>query len=296
MATNNSRMMGETSIGYLGPQGTFSEETVLSWYCGMSEQFIPYGSIDAVIRAVEAGEVTVGIVPVENSLEGSVNITLDMLAHEVELFIVGERVQSVHHNLLVKRETQDIKVVMSHPQALAQCRNYLKQHYPAAEIFPMESTAAAAHKVATGGGESLAAVGSMRAAELYGLRTLAKDIQDNRENATRFVTLAKQAFPIAEKECKTSIVCQINGEKPGSLYEILGEFASRQVNLTKIESRPARTGMGMYIFFLDIAGGNDSQEVQAAIRAVRSKCQWFKNLGTYPAYNLGHYDRRQKNG
>lgn len=285
MAQVNSRLTGEKNVGYLGPRGTFSEEIALSFYRGVEGRFTPYASIDAVIRAVQAGEVTEGIVPVENSLEGSVNITLDTLAHEVELYIVKEMVQPIRHNLLVREGTKHINVVLSHPQSLAQCRYYFNQHYPGADLVPVESTAAAAYQVASGA-KNHAAVASLRAADIYGLKVIATDIQDNPNNSTRFVVVGNQPSDDHVKNVKTSVVCQINGEKPGSLYEILGEFAQRQVNLTKIESRPSRTGLGTYIFFFDIEGNLQNKNVCAAVTAIRQKSLWFKNLGSYPVYTF----------
>lgn len=268
-------------IAYLGPRGTFSEEIALSFYRGVEGIFTPYNSIDAVIRAVADGEAAEGIVPVENSLDGSVNITLDTLAHEVDLRIVKEMVKPIRHNLLARADTKHINVVLSHPQALAQCRHYLRRHYPGAEHVAVESTAAAAYQVASGA-KNHAAIGSLRAAQLYGLKAVDADIQDNPNNSTRFIVLARDEVKAAEPPGKTSLICQINGEKPGSLCEILGEFASRQVNLVKIESRPARTGLGFYIFFLDAEGSLEDDNVRAAVDAVREKSLWFKNLGSYP--------------
>jgi prephenate dehydratase len=285
MTQVNSQLPAEKKVGYLGPRGTFSEEIALNFYRGVEGRFIPYVSIDAVIRAVEAGEVSEGIVPVENSLEGSVNITLDTLAHEVDLYIVREMVQPIRHNLMVQEGTKHINTILSHAQALAQCRQYLNRHYPGAELQEVESTAAAAYRVASGAKNS-AAIGSLRAAEIYGLKVVAGDIQDNPNNSTRFVVLAKQQAAGADTAVKTSIVCQINGEKPGALYDILGEFAKRQVNLTKIESRPARTGLGLYIFFFDIEGNMEDESVRTAVESIRQKSLWFKNLGSYPIYTI----------
>lgn len=268
-------------IAYLGPRGTFSEEIALSFYRGVEGTFTPYTSIDAVIRAVADGEAAEGIVPVENSLDGSVNITLDTLAHEVDLRIVKEMVRPIRHNLLTRADTKHINVVLSHPQALAQCRQYLRQHYPGAEHVAVDSTAAAAYQVASGA-KNHAAIGSLRAAQLYGLKAVDADIQDNPNNSTRFIVLARDAVTPAASPSKTSLICQINGEKPGSLCEILNDFASRQVNLVKIESRPARTGLGFYIFFLDAEGSLEDDNVRAAVDAVREKSLWFKNLGSYP--------------
>ena len=151
--------------------------------------------------------------------------------------------------------------------------------------MPVESTAAAAYQVA-GGLKNYAAVGSLRAAEIYGLKVLAQDIQDDPGNSTRFAVLAKQPGEDVAESYKTSVICQINGAKPGSLYDILGEFATRHVNLTKIESRPARTGLGEYIFFFDMEGSLEDEQVRAAIDAMRLKSLWFKNLGSYPVYMM----------
>lgn len=274
-----------SNVGYLGPKGTFSEEIALNLYRGVDGRFTPFTSIDGVIRAVQSGTVDEGIVPVENSIEGSVNVTLDTIAHEVDLFITREIIQPVRHHLLVQPGTKHINHILSHSQALAQCRNYLSINYAQAELQQIESTAAAAYQVATGKANS-AAIGSQRAAEIYGLTPIASNIQDNPNNSTRFIVLSRQGVNVPQEKCKTSIVCQINGERPGSLYEILGEFAQRQVNLTRIESRPARTGLGLYIFFFDIEGSLGEDNVDAAIDAIQAKSLWFKNLGSYPLYMI----------
>ncbi|EAX47127.1 Prephenate dehydratase [Thermosinus carboxydivorans Nor1] len=283
MALVSTEFMAERIVGYLGPRGTHSEEVALCLYRGEKGRFIPFASIDAAIRAVETGEVMECLVPVENSLEGSVNITLDTLAHDVNLFITREMVWPVKHNLLVKAGTKHINVVVSHPQALAQCRHYLARFYPGVELKPVESTAEAAYLVASGA-KNHAAIASLRAGEIYGLETVAADIQDNPNNYTRFIVLAQRPADVRSGRRKTSVVCQINGERPGSLCDVLQEFARRNVNLTKIESRPARTGLGVYIFFLDIDGDIDDDNVHAAVSAVKLKSLWFKNLGSYPVY------------
>ena len=267
-------------IGFLGPQGTYSQEVALRLF-GDAVALLPYPSIDAVIRAVASGEISECVVPIENSLEGSVNITLDTLAHEVELLITREIVMPVRHNLLAREAGRNIQFLLSHPQALAQCRRTLARLYPRAEYRPVESTAEAARLVA-GGEPGLAAIGSRGAAALYGLEIIAADIQDTVSNCTRFVTLQVQAADasLAERS-KTSVVCQIDGSKPGSLYRILAEFAKRDVNLTKIESRPARTGLGAYLFFLDMEGSAAEVRVREALTAVEEQSLWFKNLGSY---------------
>ena len=274
MAANGQR------VGFLGPRGTYSEEVTKNLF-GESARLTPFGSIDLAIRAVAGGEIPQCVVPIENSLEGSVNATLDTLAHEVELFISREIVMPVRHNLLAREVGRDIRLVLSHPQALAQCRRTLSRLYPAAELRPVDSTAEAARRVAEGE-QGMAAIGSRSAATLYSLALVAADIQDTSSNCTRFVTL--QVQPLDSRlpgRWKTSIVCQIDGSRPGSLYHILAEFAEREVNLTKIESRPARTGLGAYLFFLDMEGGVGEARIKAVLEAVERRSLWFKNLGSY---------------
>lgn len=284
MAQSSIQPVNLKKVAYLGPRGTFSEEIALGFYRGMDGQFKPYNSIDAVIRAVADGDADEGIVPVENSLEGSVNITLDTLAHEVELVIVKEMVRPVCQHLLINPGTRHVNVVVSHPQSLAQCRHYLRLNYPGAELVAAESTAAAAYQVASGA-KNHAAIGSRRAAEIYGLQVIAADIHDNPNNSTRFIVVSKDgAAERVSQPYKTSLVCRIRGEKPGSLGELLAEFAGRRVNLTKIESRPARTGLGEYIFFFDLDGSGEDQNVREALAAVQLRSLWFKNLGSYPVF------------
>jgi prephenate dehydratase len=273
-------------VGYLGPHGTYSEEVALSLYARDKVSFKDYSSIDMAIKAVEAGEVAQCIVPIENSLEGSVNVTLDILAHEASLYIIREVIWPVRHNLLVKKKGEEIKVIVSHPQALAQCRRNLRRLYPDAQLRAMNSTADAAALVAGGAG-NYAAVGSLGAAALYDLQNIAADIQDSSTNCTRFIVLGNlPADSSLQYKYKTSVVCKMNGERPGSLCEVLQEFAKRNVNLTRIESRPARTGLGNYIFFFDLDGSLEQGNVHSAVEAVKEKSLWFKSFGSYPVCAL----------
>ena len=214
------------TVGFLGPQGTYSHEAALNLF-GSAVNLQAYASIDAAIRAVAAGEIPECVAPIENSLEGSVNVTLDTLAHEVELFITREIVMPVRHNLLARGPGRSLRLILSHPQALAQCRRTLSRLYPGAEVRAIESTAEAARQVA-GGVEGMAAVGGRAAAEIYGLDILAADIQDTSNNCTRFVTLnVLGAIGAVAGRWKTSVVIQIDGSRPGALYAILAEFATR---------------------------------------------------------------------
>ncbi|MCE5287044.1 MAG: prephenate dehydratase [Pelosinus sp.] len=276
------------SVGFLGPKGTYSEEMALSIYAKEEAALVPYTSISAVIRAVETGEVSQGVVPIENSIEGSINITLDMLAHDVHLFITQEKIKSIHNYLLVNGETwqtspagENIELIISHEQPLAQCRNYINTHFPKARIKVVESTSTAASLVAAGK-VGWAAICSQRAAEIYNLKIAAGNIQDNDSNRTRFVVIKKRPDALVHDGLyKTLLACRINGERPGALYELLTEFVKRNINITKIESRPARTNLGEYIFFLDIDGGIHSETIRELAAAVEEKTLWFKNLGSY---------------
>lgn len=268
-------------VAYLGPQGTYSEEVAYQINVENKVQFTPYSSIDAAIMSVVKGDSDECVVPVENSLEGSVTITLDILAHVESLFIIRETTHAIRHNLLVNPQNGPVEVIVSHSQALAQCRSYLQEHYPSVLVKAVQSTAEAAFCVASGMPKH-AAIGSLRAAELYNLDVAAAGIQDNSYNSTRFLVLGRNPAVLQKGQHKTSIVCQIDGKKPGSLCEILQEFAQRNVNLTRIESRPARTQMGAYIFFLDLDGSLEDYEVSVAVKAVKNKSIWFKSFGSYP--------------
>jgi prephenate dehydratase len=284
------------TLGFLGPKGTHSEEVALylnseQREIGKEWKLVPYTSIYDAICAVEQGQIDRCVVPVENSIEGSINITLDTLAHDVDLQIEREIIWAVHNQLMVKRVGEEITTIISHPQPLAQCRSFIKTQYPNAEIRPVSSTARAAKIVAEGNNKGYAVIACQRAGELYSLTTIATEIQDNTTNCTRFLILAKPKESNVNGKDKTSMICQINGAKAGSLCEVLLEFAKRDVNLTRIESRPARTGLGKYIFFLDLEDSIDKVNVKAAIKAVAQKSLWLKNLGSFNVIKIDHKPR-----
>ncbi|MBC8014753.1 MAG: prephenate dehydratase [Sporomusaceae bacterium] len=267
-------------VGYLGPRGTHSEDVCSCYY--PQEQWISksYATIDACIRAAANGEITECIVPIENSLEGSINITLDTLAHEVNLLIIKEIVWPIHNHLLTKSADTIINTIVSHAQPLAQCRHYLAKHYPHAKLEAVESTVEAVRIVANGA-KNYAAIANMNASKLYNMNVVASDIQDHPHNCTRFVVLGHQPAVYSKGDWKTSIVCKIKGDKPGSLFSLLQELVNNDVNLVRIESRPARTALGEYIFFMDIEGSTAQVNVQTALTALENKSLWFKNLGSY---------------
>ncbi|WP_019555027.1 prephenate dehydratase [Propionispira raffinosivorans] len=273
----------QNTLGFLGPKGTHSEAVAL--YLNYKQagdwNLFAYDTIYEAIQAVADGVIERCVVPVENSIEGSINITLDTLAHEVDLQVEQEIVWTVHNQLMTKYPKDVITTILSHPQPLAQCREYLKKNYAGIEIRQTASTARAAEIVASGP-PGYAAIGTQRAGELYGLTTMDTEIQDTLTNCTRFFVLTKIKQAVIAGANKTSLVCQIDGKKAGSLCAVLSEFAKRDVNMTRIESRPARTGLGEYIFFFEVDGSTQEQNVNAAILAIQQKSLWLKNLGSFP--------------
>ena len=271
------------SIGYLGPPGTFTQEALEA---NLSENFgtsVPYGTVTEVLLAVEAGEVKSGFVPIENSIEGSVNVTLDTLAFETQIYIEREIVHPIRHRLVAKPgvSEEEIKEIVSHPHATAQCRRFLTRNFPKVPLVAANSTAEAA-KTVSGMDEPAAAVTTEIAASLYDLAVLERDIEDYPSNRTRFIVVGKERPPPTGAD-KTSMACFIRENRPGSLLEILTEFASRGINLTKIESRPTKKVLGEYYFFIDIDGHVEDEAVKDALGSLMGKLREIKLLGSYPA-------------
>lgn len=275
-----------TTVAFLGPAGTHSEEALLDTL-GDSVDPQPRATIREAIMAVQDGLATEAFVPIENAIEGGVSATLDTLALETEdVRIVGEAIHPVLHHLLTRGEIglESIERVLSHPQATAQCARFLRERLPAAEVVAATSTADAARTVAARE-EPWAALGSLRAAELYGCVAVAQDVGDRPDNVTRFVRLARVGTEgSVEGPGKTSIVFWgFNDESPGALVAILGEFADRGINMTKIESRPQRVQLGHYMFFADLNGSAGDPEVAAALDGVRGRVASLRVLGSYGA-------------
>jgi prephenate dehydratase len=273
-----------TRIAFLGPPGTFTEEALLSEPDLAAGELVAFDSIPEVIAAVERGDVERGVVPVENSIEGSVNVTLDTLAFESELLIQGEIVRSISLSLLARKGTKlrDVHTVISFPHATAQCRGWLAKQLPKAEVAAANSTAGAAEQVARSRARGLAAIGTRLAAELYGLEVLASDIEDHPENATRFLVVGR-GVPRPTGHDKTSFVCYQREDRPGSLLAILQEFAARSINLSRLESRPTKQGLGDYCFVIDCEGHVMDELVADALRNLAAKHGGVKFLGSYPA-------------
>jgi len=276
-------MVARKKIGYLGPEGTYTHEMAMQIF--PTEELISYLSMERALEAANEGEVDEAVVPIENSTEGAVLVSMDVLAHEVELEIIEEHCLPIEHSLWVlPSESGEVTQILSHPQALGQCRKFLKVNYPEAQIVSVASSAGAAEEVAKGL-PGVAAIASSAAGERNGLKLLHRGIQNNPNNCTRFVRARKEPLVLPRKGMlKSSFVCKINGEKAGSLQELLREFSSRGINLTRIESRPTGQKMGEYYFFIDIVDSADSDQWQEALGKIAGQSLWYKKLGTYPEW------------
>jgi len=273
-------------LAFLGPEGTFTQQAAKE-YCRRSpREMVECASIPDVIWAVASGEAEEGLVPIENSIEGAVNATLDMLAHEVDLFIIAELVLQVHQCLMARGpiRLEDITDVFSHPQALAQCQRFIHDKLSRSKTHTTYSTAAAA-KIVAEGKNTWAAIAMPSAAQNWGLVILAEDIQDMPDNATRFVVLSKEPV-LPSGRSKTSIIFSVKDE-PGGLYNALKIFADKGINLTRIESRPAKKMLGQYLFFVDFLGSSQEKSVRECLETLSKSSSFYKYLGSYPAWDEG---------
>lgn len=268
-----------TRLAYLGPPGTFTEEAALRYQA--AAQLLPFASEAAVASAVESGMADEGVLAIENSLEGSVTRTLDVLIHETQLIIRHELILPIEHCLIVPPGTtaEDVRVIYSHPQGLNQCRKFTERCFPKAAQEAALSNAAAVEEML--GVEGGAAIGPAQAAALYDAQVLARGIQDNPHNQTRFVVLGSTDSEPTGRD-KTSIAFTVAHDRPGTLVDVLHEFADRAINLTKIESRPSREELGIYIFLVDLEGHRSEPAVAEALAAVEAKAFFFRVLGSYP--------------
>jgi prephenate dehydratase len=313
-------------VGYLGPEGTFSEEALLAGVEPDAVQPVPQSSIYETVLALRKGSLEGAVVPIENSLDGSISVTLDLLAEETgEIQIVGETLLTVRHSLIAAGavELREIDTILTHPQVPGQCARFLRGELAHARILPASSTAEAVREVVEDTRPGRAALGTRLAAGIYGGAVLREDVQDRDDNETRFVWLARAAagtstpVPLhgahagsggsgiegdghggngdsdddangpatAGRDLKTSLVFWGPGaERPGWLVRCLDEFARREINLTKIESRPRRERLGHYMFFVDLVGGVETERsVSDAISGMREMCEEVRVLGSYPA-------------
>lgn len=285
-----------TSVAYFGPAGTFTEQALLSQPDYAAAERRPLPTIVDVLDAVHAGEVDLGFVPIENGIEGTVPITLDSLVFDFDLLIQREVVLDIHLALLANPGTKvdEVKAVSSYPHALAQCRKFLAANAPEAEHRASASTADAARELGEHPDASAAVIAPPTAADVYGLVVLAEAIEDHPENQTRFVAVARSGVPKATGHDRTSIVCFQGSDRPGNLHSILGQFSARAINLTKLESRPTKQGLGDYCFVIDLDGHVADEIVADCLRDLHANLARLKFLGSYPAAGRHAPSRRRE--
>ncbi|ARU63494.1 hypothetical protein CBW65_22685 [Tumebacillus avium] len=277
-------------VAYLGPGGTFTEVAARHFFTGQTARFDPYPNISNVLDAVSEGRAEYGVVPIENSIEGTVTMTMDWLIHQVDLTLKAELTLPISQQLISasRREFHEIKKVYSHPQAVAQCRMFLHQHLPHAEIEYTSSTAAAVQSMMEQPEQPWAAIGTRLARSLYRAEFLGEDIQDHDHNQTRFVMVGTADAPLLQRtqedKAKSTYAIRLNSDYPGALHRVLSAFASRQLNLTKIESRPTKKELGSYYFILDVERDCQDERLASAIAEIEKlgcDVRWF---GSYPVY------------
>ena len=265
-------------VAYLGPEMTFTHQAANRFFKD-GTIFRAAETIDDVFHLVETESCDYGVVPIENSYEGSISRTLDLF-YDYDLKISAEIINRIHHNLLSKsKRLEDIKVLYSHPMAIAQCRSWIKHNMDGIEIAEVSSTAKAAKNISDD--HEAAAIGSMVAAEMYGLGVLQENIEDGADNFTRFTVIGKNRTEPTGRD-KTSILISL-AHQPGSLYRALETLAGRNINMTRIESRPLRKGNWEYLFFIDLDGHEQDRALGEALREMQAHCVLLKRLGSYPA-------------
>jgi len=265
-------------IGYLGPEGSYSYEAAKTY--SLEASLINISSFNQIFQGVESGMLDIGILPIENSTEGAVTPVMDGLMSMRAARIVGELIQQIHHQLLSLGALEEIKYVYSHPQAIEQCREFFKRELPSIALIPCSSTSEACRLCLEGGSE-YGAIASITAGALHGLNTIASDIQDNTHNQTRFIILGREGTAPTGDD-KTSIAFSFFDDYPGSLFQVLKLFAEENINLTRIESRPAKTELGKYIFYVDFKGHSSEEAVMRVINNIKKITNKLINFGSYP--------------
>jgi chorismate mutase/prephenate dehydratase len=266
-------------VGFLGPEGTFTQSAVHKHF-GHSVRDLPLGTIAEVFHAVESGTAEYGVVPIENSTEGTVNHTLDMFLNS-PLKICGEIEIRVRQHLLGKMQsTDEVKKVYTHAQSIAQCRSWLKEYLPQAELVAVHSNAQAARLAADE--EGTAAIAGDAAAEVYGLTKLVSNIEDQPDNTTRFLVIGHEVFPASGTDRTSLVLSTVDTEDAGALHRILLPLAKSKINMTRIESRPSKRRKWHYVFFIDIDGHADDPNVAEALVQLEQSAQFFQMLGSYP--------------
>lgn len=282
--------MAHTRVGYLGPQGTFTHEAAATLD---DVETVACASIGEVLSLVDDGTLDKGVIPIENAIEGTVSATIDGLVFDYDLVIEREIVLPIHLHLLARAGVgvDDVTKVLSYVHALAQCRGFLEARTVTTE--QTTSTSQAAREVAESS-EPWAAIGSSIAGELYGLEQIATDIEDHPDNATRFVVVGRDGISAPTGNDRTTIVCFQDADRPGSLYAILGRFAARDINLTKLESRPTKLGLGDYCFIIEFDGHVGDDVVADCLADLQAHLARVKFLGSYPVTGEGAHDRREE--
>jgi len=267
-------------IGFLGPEGTFTQQAVLKHF-GHSVRALPLPTIAEVFYEVQSSHADFGVVPVENSTEGTVNHTLDMFINS-PLKICGEIELRIHHNLMGKMQSlEPIKRVVSHQQSLAQCRSWLDEHLPHAERIAASSNAEAARRARDEDGT--AAIAGTVAAEIYGLAVIEPNIEDRDDNTTRFLVIGRKLFGASGKDKTSLLITGGDTQSPGALYKLLEPFARKGISLSRIESRPSHKKKWDYVFFIDVEGHADEQPLKAVLAEIRKHSSLLRILGSYPA-------------
>src|SRR5919112_3556377 len=269
-------MIGIEKIGFQGELGSYSEIAAFRYFSNSQSQFIPFRSFQDLFDNVENSFLDAAIIPVENSIEGSVNETYDLLM-EKQLFVTGEIYQRIRHCLITNKRSQEIKTVYSHPQALAQCRNYIRRR--SLEPIPSYDTAGSVKFIKEHSLAHASAIASKRSAEIYDMKIIEEGIEDKNNNFTRFLVISKISGNQTEAD-KTSIIFSIS-HTPGSLFLILKEFALRNINLTKIESRPTKDIPWEYYFFVDFEGSPNEDTIKKSMLNIKKETLFFKILGSY---------------
>lgn len=281
-------------IGFLGPVATFTDIAVREMF--PMEQAVPYPTIPDCFDALMSDEIEMAVVPLENALEGSVNITLDYLIHEVDLPIIGEITAPIRQHFMVHPDNienwKETNVVYSHSHAIAQCHKFLHEELKGIPCENMTSTAAAAEYIKNNPNVKGGAIANELASKVYGLAIVRKDIHDINYNHTRFIVISKKPILISEKEKffkghKTTVMITLPSDRAGALHQVLSAFAWRKLNLTKIESRPMKTGLGNYFFIIDVDMKQDDVLLPGVVAELEALDCKVKILGSYPYYQLG---------
>jgi chorismate mutase/prephenate dehydratase len=266
-------------VGFLGPEGTFTQQAVYKQF-GHSVRALPLVSIEEVFHEVESGSADFGVVPIENSSEGTVNHTLDMFLNS-PLSIAGEVELRVHHNLMARGGSLgEVQRVCAHPQALAQCRAWLTENLPGAERVPVSSNAEGARRARDEVGT--AAIAALAAAEVYGLTVLYPEIEDRQDNTTRFLLISRKSAPPSGEDRTTLLLSASHTVEAGTLFRLLEPFATHGISMTRLESRPSRRRKWDYVFFVDVEGHAETEPLRSALAELKARASLFRVLGSYP--------------